>query len=67
MLTLKSGHYTKEDYEHLLRVATAARRYCVDVKEVTFFQCRECPHSMACRDLQELALYCKKKIIGNID
>lgn len=63
MLTLKSGHYTKEDYAHLLRIAVSGHNYCVDVRQVSFDECEKCSHSLACRDLQDLAMYCRKKLI----
>lgn len=63
MLTLKSGHYTKEDYEYLLRIAVSGHNYCANVRQVSLDECEKCPHSLACRDLQDLAMYCRKKLI----
>lgn len=67
MLTLKSSHYTKEDYEYLLRIAVSGHGYCVNVRQVSLNECEKCSHSLACRDLQDLAMYCRKKLISNID
>lgn len=55
MITLKSAHYTKADFEYLMRIAIANYTYC-------FEECEKCPHSLACRDLQDLAFYCREKI-----
>lgn len=31
MITLKSAHYTKADYEYLLRVVSCAHHYCIEI------------------------------------
>ena len=67
MLTLKSKHYTKEDYEHLLRIAESEHNYCVNVLKISSDECKKCPNSLACRDLQDLAMYCRKNLITDTD
>lgn len=67
MITLKSTHYTKEDYEYLMRIAVAAYHDCIEHRKVTAKHCKACLHTSVCRDLQNLAWYCKKKIIENAD
>jgi hypothetical protein len=67
MLTLKSSHYTKEDYEYLLRIVVSGQCYCVNVRQLSLDECEKCLHSLACRDLQHLAMYCRKKLMSNID
>jgi hypothetical protein len=67
MLTLKSAHYTKENYEYLLRIVTSGHNYCVNVRQLSLDECEKCPHSLACKDLQDLAMYCRKKLIINTD
>lgn len=67
MLTLKSAHYTKEDYEYLLRIAVSGHNHCANVRKVYLDECKKCPHPLACRDLQDLAMYCRKKLITDTD
>lgn len=67
MITLKSGHYTNEDYEYLLRVASCAHHYCIEIWGVSEERCKKCNHSLACKDLQDLSAYCQKKLISNTD
>lgn len=62
MLTLKSSRYTKEDYEYLMRVVSSSVNYCIEHRQPSLNDCKACPHNKACRDLQDLAMYCRKQL-----